>query len=265
MDDRVAVLCPMSFFGESFRELGHRYCLDWNGATPQGIESLFHATFRFIDWMEKTEAGAAVDRTLSVEHWPGLIRARHILVTGDIGRPPQHDSAWPLLTENKFLEKLQHSSWRYVRTFDDGTGAGDMSRSVPAQAAELLVDGVHPPTTPVVKVVEKGRRISVAVTSQIEPKLPTEAHLLYLFTPGRKLPLYGDRWKDEAMIPVEGKPGEFTFELPETPPDQMVTFLVVVRQLVKRDDIAYWRSASSLPQECFALPTHDAKLPSWRP
>jgi len=265
LDDRVAVLCPMSFFGESFRELGQRYCADWNGATPKGIESLFHATFRWMDWMEKTEAGATMDRTLSVEHWPDLIRARHVLVTGDIGRPPQHDSAWPLLAENKFLEKFRHPSWRYVRTYDDdGVGAGDMSRSVPAQAAELLVGGSPSPTTPVISAVEKARRISVTATSQLEPHLKTEARLLYLFSPSRKLPLYGDRWKDDAMIPVKGQPGKFTFDLPDVPPDHMATLLVVVRQLVKRNDITFWRSASGLPQEHFALPTHNAKLPSWK-
>ena len=187
LDDRVAVLCPMSFFGESFRELGHRYCLDWNGALPKGIETLFQSAFRFMDWMEHTDAGAMVDRTLSVEHWPTQLHARHILVAGDLGRPPQHDSAWPLLSENAFLEKFPHPSWRYIRTYDDTASAGDMSRSLPAQAAELLTEDAPSPTTPVLTVQETGRSLSITAASRIPPGQPAEARLLYLFSPGRNL------------------------------------------------------------------------------
>jgi hypothetical protein len=67
------------------------------------------------------------------------------------------------------------------------------------------------------------------------------------------------------MSPVPGHVGQFVSEaLPEVPPDSAITFIVIIRELVERNPIRYWRSSSSLPKEHFALPTRDAKLPSWK-
>ena len=72
-------------------------------------------------------------------------------------------------------------------------------------------------------------------------------------------------WKTAALAAVAGHPGRFISEmLPEVPQDSALTFMVVVKELVERPPIRYWRSASSLPEERFPLPAHHAKLPSWK-
>jgi hypothetical protein len=273
VDDRIAVLAPGGSAHESWTDLLDHYRRDWNGSMPASVGRLplFEAVLRLGDWLAATEAGHKMDRAMSPEYWPDQIRARHVLISGDLGAVGQHDVIWPILAENRFLGRFSHPSWRYVRAYD-GSGvslndaAGELGRSLLPHVADLLTLGTRTPSTPKVSVSEESRRLIVRAECSIDGHLRTEAVLVYIIAQDRNVCLRAkEDWKTTTMILVPGQVGQFASEaLPEVPPDHAITFVVVVKELVERPPIRYWRSASSLPQEQFPRPEHDQKLPSWK-
>jgi hypothetical protein len=273
VDDRVAVLAPGGSAHESWRDLMEHYRSDWHGSLPASVGHvpLFEEVLRLGDWLTTTEAGRKMDRAMSPEYWSNQIYARHLLISGDLGAQDQHDVIWPILAENHCLAALKTPSWRYVRAYD-GSGvslndaAGELGRSLLPHVADLLTLGTLTPSTPKVHVAEEGRRLRVRADCAVDGGLRTEAVLVYIMARDRNICLRPRAdWKTAALAAVAGHPGRFISEmLPEVPQDSALTFMVVVKELVERPPIRYWRSASSLPEERFPLPAHHAKLPSWK-
>ena len=269
VDDRVAVLAPGGCVVGT-REQAERYRKDWKCQAPPGLDDLkewVRLVMRLNDWGLKTEAGRLAERISGPEHWPHQIHARHVLISADLGRRPQHDWIWPLLASNRFLDEFKVPSWRYVQAFD-GTGLsldaepGEMGRSLLPHVADLLVHGT---TTPIAAVTEHGRRIKIVGQSSLDQACKKiEMLVVYIISPERSLRAPDTFWTTELMAPVAGQPGHFESSfLPVVPAQHGITYMVIARELVERSPLSYWRSASSAPREHFALPEHRVEFPSW--
>jgi hypothetical protein len=279
IDDRVAVLAPGGAYAEDTQAILERYRADWNCELPAELQD-FHSVWKLFDWALRTEAGRLVDRLGSPSHWSSEIHARHVLISGDLGRATtnadgsvsrQHDWPWPVLAENRFLSTLAHPSWRYVRV-PDGSGvslddrAGEMGRSLLPQVADALVEGSTTPTNPVVNAVATARVVTITAQAQLDARWPVEAFVIYAMESDRRLrratgaPGVPALWH---AVPMQRLGSSFIATLPQVPVGRGLTFEVLVRQKVTRGPVSYYRSASSLPREMFALPEARCALPAW--
>lgn len=278
IDDRITVLGAGGYYAHDARETYNRYGKDngwrfpWQGGErPEydGLRKLFTAFWKFLDWTSSTEAGRLVARTTTDPvNWYAQIKARHVLVFGDLGlMPGQHDGPWPFWSENAPLSTFRHPSWRYVRAFDgsgvmlDEQGVGEMGLGLMPQLADVLVNGTNLPGTPNVSVRKFAeRQVSISARANVTPGLPHEALLLYAISRERGL---RDRnsWNNAAMM--ETSPGRWSLDLPPIPAGHGLTFMVVVREKAVAGDLRYWRSASSMPMEEFAVPQYDLQGPKW--
>lgn len=279
VDDRVAVLGTGGYYVHDSRETYERYGKDtgwrlpWKGAErPEydGVRSLFNTFWRFCDWVNETEAGQLVARTtMDPARWYDDIRARHVVVFGDLGiMPTQHDGPWPFWAEVKPLHSLHHPSWRYVRVFGgsgvymDEQGIDDMGLSMLPHLADLLVNDATLPATPRVDIDQVGdRQVRVRAQAAVSPDLPREALVLYGTSTGHSFRDPED-WHTATMR--ETATGSWELELPVVPNGQELALMVVVRERVTRGPLQYWRSASSLPIEQFPLPEYDLPGPRWK-
>ncbi len=278
IDDRVTVLGPGGYYAHDARETYERYGGDtgwrfpWKGGDrPEydGLRALFVAFWKFLDWEDSTEAGRLVARTTTdPAAWYSQIKAKHVLVFGDLGIVPgQHDGPWPFWAENKPLAAFKHPSWRYVRAFDgsgvlmDQQGIDEMGLSMLPQLADLLVNETTLPETPSVAVTEiADRQVSIHASAQMSAGLEHEALLLYAISPERGL-RDPETWRVAAM--EETAPGVWDLLVPPVPADEGLTFIVVVREKATAGDLTYWRSASSMPMERFPVAQFNLPGPRW--
>jgi hypothetical protein len=272
-DDRVAVLAPGGSAHQSWDALMESWRTDFGSDTARfgygpALDELLRAAWRLGDWLTTTEAGRKVDRLISPTYWIDRIHARHILVTDDLGTRAQHDTIWPLLSQNPFYERLfrEHRSVRHVRAFD-GSGltlsdsAGEMSFSLLPSVAELLVHGPSTPTTPTVSVEENGRRLRFGVSTTLGAG--GEVLLLHAVSADRSLRLEGTKWEIVPMAAAGAGKYQSPW-LPAVPEGQALSYIAVAREPVQRGELRFWRSAASLPREHFPRPKLDGQLPDWR-
>jgi hypothetical protein len=272
-DDRVTVLAAGGSAHQDWNQLMASWRQDFGADTSRfgygkALDDLLRAAWRLGDWLTTTDAGRKVDRLISPTHWIGDIHARHILLTDDLGTRGQHDTIWPLLSQNAFLERLfrEHPSVRHVRAFD-GSGltlsdsTGEMGFSLLPSVAELLVHGAGSPATPLVDIEADGRRLRMGARTSVGTG--GEVLLLYAMSPDRSLRLEGTTWQTVPMNPAAGGRYQSPW-LPAVPDGQSISYIVVARERVQRGTLRFWRSAASLPREHFPLPKIDGRLPSWR-
>lgn len=279
VDDRVTVLGAGGYYAHDSGETYDHYGRDtgwkfpWKGGDrPEydGLRQLFSAFWEFLDWSRSTEAGRLVARTTTdPANWYSQIRAKHVLVFGDLGfMPGQHDGPWPFWAENGPLSRFHHKSWRYIRAFDgsgvmlDQDGIGEMGMSLLPELADTLVSDRNFPATPKV-TLEKllGRRVIVRAKSEMTPSAArNEALLLYAISPERGL-RDAESWHVAPMMRTAD--GGWSLTTPNVPEGQGLTAIVVVREKVVIGDLSYWRSASSLPIEVFAVPEFKISGPRW--
>ena len=279
LDDRVTVLGPGGYYVHDSKVAYDRYGKDTNwrfpwvgGERPEydGLRQLFSTFWRVLDWVNTTDAGQLVARTtMDPARWYQDIRARHVVVFGDLGfMPGQHDGPWPFWAENQPLATFTHPSWRYVRVFDgsgvfmDANGIGEMGLSMLPQLADLLVNDAVMPGTPIVEATAIGeRQVAITATAAVTPGLPHDALLIYAVSPERGL-RDRERWKIVPM--AETGPGTWKLALPAIPDSHGLTYMVEVRERATTGELSYWRSASSLPVERFPVPEFDVPGPRWK-
>lgn len=277
IDDRITVLGAGGYYAHDAREIYDRYGKDngwrfpWKGGErPEydGLRKLFTAFWRFLNWEYSTAAGRLLERTTTDPvNWYSQIRAKHVLVFGDLGLPPnQHDAPWPFWAENKPLATFKHPSWRYVRAFDgsgvmmDQQGIGEMGQSMLPQLADLLVNDATLPGTPAVTVTQIAeRQVAVSSKAQVTPGLAHELLLLYAMSAERGL---RDREYWHIVPMTEAGPGAWKLQIPAVPAGQGLTLMVVVREKVTVGKLGYWRSASSMPVERFPVPEFNLPGPT---
>jgi len=270
IDDRVTVVAPGGCI-PSTRDLMACYREDWNFELPPefGEPDLFHTFWRYLDWAHRTEAGRALNQPMEVAYWPDAIKARDVLISGDLGLPGQHDRAWPVLAERQFFDTFSHSSWHYVRAFDGsglllGDRIGEMGIGLLYHVAYLLTNGTRTPSTPTVTVTESGRRLRIEARSRTSGDHEAEALLFTMISSSRNRRLPGTVWQRTPMPEAHGEPGCYASPLlPSAPLGHSLTFIVAVRERVEQGGTWYWRSASTLPEERFPLPRCDGRLPRW--
>ncbi|MHB0999982.1 MAG: hypothetical protein ACYC27_12115 [Armatimonadota bacterium] len=272
VDDRIAVLALGGAAHHLPGDMMERYMADWKGICPpvaaamEGFGDWVRLMMQFGNYSLSTEAGRVMDKVNSPKHWPEQIYARHVMMCGDIG---QHDGAWPITCENSFYKSFTHPSYRYVRAYD-GTGVmfdegiGEVGRGVFPHVADLLVYGSETPDTPQVTAEEQGRQATIHMRCTVDDCLESEAILVYVIAPDRALTMYSPdiSWQIVPMQPLPSKPGEleaeYTLDVPES---HQMTYIVIIREQVERSPITYWRTASSMPKECFPLPEHQGEVP----
>ncbi|MCB9971107.1 MAG: hypothetical protein R3C00_05560 [Hyphomonas sp.] len=278
LDDRVTVLGPGGYYAHDAQETYDRYGkdTDWrfpwkDGDRPEydGLRDLFATFWKFLDWQVSTDAGRLVARTTTDPvNWYSTIKARQVLVFGDLGTVPgQHDGPWPFWAENKPLSSFKHPSWRYVRAFDgsgvlmDQAGIGEMGLSMLPQLSDALVNDTQLPGTPSIAVAQVAdRQVEVSAKAKTTPGLAHEALLLYAISSERGLRDPGT-WQIAPM--TETGSNSWTLQLPPVPDDNGLTFIVVVREKATAGDLSYWRSASSMPMERFPVPQFNRPGPNW--
>ena len=163
--------------------------------------------------------------SMSPEHWAGRLRAKHVLIFGDVGVIPGQHDIFPILAERGFLQRFKHPSWQYVRTYDrpgvelnDGLKEHELGRGVFFQAADLLLDDIITPTTPTMRWTEpRPRQVRIRASSRTAPSLKTAATVVYAIAPTRGLHDPG-LWKAIRMQSVGA--GTWEADLPEVPQGQ---------------------------------------------
>jgi hypothetical protein len=263
IDPRVVVLAPGGMYWHDTGEFLRRYQRDlgwtfpWarDGDRKDGLYRLFETVWKLGDWVERTEAGRVVARTtLDPAAWYDEIRARHVVVHGDLGVwPEQHDAPWPFWAENAPLSRFSHPSWRYLRMYDGGGFMkGEMGNSLLPQIAELLVHDITTPDRMSHELVmHPGGAATLKLGARIATDVASEAAVLVGASPERGLrdPKY---WKTLPMRSVGV--GRWEVELAAPPAGHGTVVIAVVRERVQRGPLTFWRSASTLPIEVVAVP-----------
>lgn len=267
VDERLEVASPGGHLFEDFHTAGQAYEKEWGCASPPDLSGdtashIINLMRGLPYWLKNTPAGQMVDRVTNVSQFQDKLYPRHMIISGDMTLPNQHDRFYPLTAENAFLAQFNHPNWQYWRV----KGASGVSRLIESDRGRALLPAVaeslvYKTSFPKVKVTQETdaqRRFSVTVQvdgAVDEVRLHVAASANTFWNDKEHQPGGAQAWKEAKL----SKQADGSWKLPEggwsqsVPAGHQVAMYVEALRKYTRGKHEYILSSSSPFQVLFPL------------